>query len=115
MRTNNKGVQGFNYVVKLSLGLLPAKFPYDRPFSSLSTVTAPPLAVWRPLAYVACLVILPLGVKAVVQLLRALKPLDPPLRVRLDAYTANSSLLIVVGAPGSGPLSFTPSYCDKLR
>ena len=104
-----------NYVVELSPGPLPAKFPYDRPSGSLSTATAPPLAVWRPLAYVARLVILPFSVKAVIRLLRALKPLDPPLRVRLDAYTANSSLLIVVGAPSSGPSSSTPSYYDRLR
>ena len=54
-----------------------------------------PLAVWRPLARMALLVMLPLGVEA----------LAP-----LDARTANSSPLIVVGAPGSGLSSSTPSY-----
>ena len=57
-----------------------------------------PPTVWRPLACVALLVMPPLGVKAVVQLLRAPKPLNPPRRVPLDALTANSSLLIVLGA-----------------
>ena len=57
----------------------------------------------------------PLGVEAVARLLRALEPLDPPPRARLDACTANSSPLIVVGAPGSGPSSSTPSYCDGSR
>ena len=56
-----------------------------------------------------------LGVKAVIRLLRAPKPLDLLLQVLLDAYTANLSLLIVLGAPSSRPSSFTPSYYDGLR
>ena len=63
----------------------------------------------------ALLVILHLGVEAVVQLPRALKPLDLPPRAPLDARTADSSPLIVLGAPGSGPSSSTPSYYDGTR
>ena len=57
----------------------------------------------------------PLGVKAVVRLLRAPEPLDLPLRVLLNARTADLSLLIVLGAPGSGLSSSTPSYYNGLR
>ena len=63
----------------------------------------------------ALLVIPPLGVEAVTRLLRASKPLDLPLRALLDARTADSSPLIVLGAPGSGLSSSTPSYYDGLR
>ena len=75
----------------------------------------PPLALWRPRACVPLLVMPPLGVEAGARLLRAPEPLDLSLRAPLDARTANSSPLIVVGAPGSGPSSSTPSYCDGLR
>ena len=57
----------------------------------------------------------PLGVEAVVRLLRAPEPLDLLLRVLLDARTADLSLLIVLGAPGSWLSSSTPSYCDGLH
>ena len=56
-----------------------------------------------------------LSVEAVVRFLRAPEPLDLPLRAPLGARIANSSPFFVVGAPGSGPSSPTPSYCDGLR
>ena len=44
----------------------------------------------------------PLGVEAVARLLRAPEPLNLPPRAPLDARTANSSPLIVVGALAMG-------------
>ena len=57
----------------------------------------------------------PFGVKAVVRLLRAPKPFNLPLQAPLNTRTANLSLLVVVKAPSSGPLSSTPFYYSKLR
>ena len=57
----------------------------------------------------------PFGVKAVIRLLRAFKPFDLPLRVLLNARIADLSPLIVLGAPGFRPSSFTPSYYDGLH